>query len=367
MSEARVVVIGGGIAGLATAWRLALLGARPCVLEREPLFFSHASGRNAAIFREVDGDPTAAQLARRSRVLLGQLDSAVPLLSPTRAVYLGDPARLGRLDEVARNAGVACDWLDAAATRELVPLVSGGHREAGLVFPGDGVLDVHAVAGALVRAAVHHGAELRTRAPVRGLEVGSGQIEGVRLNSGEVLAATHVVVAAGAWTAELGADAGLPLAIEPRRRHLALLVAKDRAAPRPGPVVWRLGDEQVYFRPESGGYLASPCDEAPWAPCVPPTEPDALVQLGERLARLAPGLAEFSVKQHWACLRSFARDGGLVAGRDPRVRGLTWVAGLGGRGMSCGVGLGEVAAAAALGVPHPFSEALSVARLVAAA
>lgn len=363
MSRPDVVIIGGGIAGLAAAWRLALSGARPCLLEREPFLAAHASGRNAAIFRQVDGDLPGAQLAQRTRLLLPALGEG--LLDVTGAIYAGDPGRLSPLAQAAAQADVPVEPMDAGELRRRVPVLEGGELTGGLFFPGDGVLDLHALVGALSRAATSRGAEIRTRAGVRGLKVQHGKLQGVILESGEELLAPRVVMAAGAWTAELGRAAGLPLPIVPRRRHLAMLVSEGagESGRARGPVVWRL-DEQVYFRPETGGVLASPCDEQEWAPGVPPTAPEALVQLADRLSRLAPALAQLSVRSAWACLRSFAPDGGLVAGVDPRLAGLSWVAGLGGRGMSAGLGLGEVVAAAVLGEPHELAQALSPARLL---
>lgn len=255
-----VIVIGGGIAGLATAWHLALRGARPCLLEREPLLAAHSSGRNAAVFRQIDGELTAARLAQRTRQLLGELGPG--LLSPTGAIYVGE---VGKLAIAAAEAGVGCEQLDAVTLRQRVPLLEGGDAPGGLFFPGDGVLDLHALVGALSR-----GANVRTRTAVRSLKVHAGKLEGVILESGEALLAPKVVMAAGAWTAALGRASGVPLPIEPRRRHLAMLVSD--AAPASGPVVWRLGEE-VYFRPETGGVLASPCDEQPWAPGFPPPSP----------------------------------------------------------------------------------------------
>lgn len=360
MSRPDVVVIGGGIAGLATAWRLALAGARPCLLEREPFLAAHASGRNAAIFRQIDGDLTGARLVQRSRQLLRELEGT--LLDVTGALYVGDEPRLRALAEAAVKVGATAERVEGAALLARAPLLQGGEVTAGLFFPDDGVLDLHALVGALTRAATSRGAQIRTRTAVRGLRVQGRKLEGVILESGEEVLAPRVVMAAGAWTAELGRAAGLPLPIEPRRRHLAMLVSEGAREEVSGPVVWRL-DEQVYFRPETGGVLASPCDEAAWEAGVPPTAPEALVQLADRLSRLAPSLAQLSVRSAWACLRSFAADGGLVAGVDPRLEGLTWVAGLGGRGMSSGLGLGEAAAAAVLGQPHELGEVLSPSRL----
>ena len=66
----------------------------------------------------------------------------------------------------------------------------------------------------------------------------------------------------------------------------------------------------------------------------------------------------------WACLRTMADDRELVIGEDPRVRGLFWIAGLGGRGMTCGAAAAELLARFMVGLPHPRTRTLSVARLL---
>ncbi len=129
------------------------------------------------------------------------------------------------------------------------------------------------------------------------------------------------------------------------------------------PVVWRV-DEPIYFRPEAGGLLASPCDETPWEPGIPPTSPEALDLLADKLSELAPALGAAKVQRAWACSRTMTEDREPVIGPDPRVRGLLWLAGLGGRGITCGVAMGELLARCAVGLPHPLSGPLSVARLL---
>ncbi len=86
------------------------------------------------------------------------------------------------------------------------------------------------------------------------------------------------------------------------------------------PSWWRV-DSPVYFRPEAGGILASPCDETPWEPGIPETSPAALESLASKLSELAPALANARVQRSWACLRTMAEDREPVIGSDPRVQG----------------------------------------------
>jgi D-arginine dehydrogenase len=206
---------------------------------------------------------------------------------------------------------------------------------------------------------------------VRTLRAEAGRITGVELASGERIDAAAVVVAAGAWSAELTRALGSQVALQPIRRHLVQLESGSAggALDRAHPVVWRVdGTQAVYFRAESGGVLASPCDAVP----VQASEhaagthaQEAGEQLARKLAVTAPALVSARVKRAWACLRTFAPDGELVVGADPAVQGLFWLAGLGGRGMAVAVAAGELlarAVAAEGAASDPLAGLLSPAR-----
>lgn len=361
MRNYEVVIVGGGIAGVAIAWQLALNGgARVLVLEREPLLASHASGRNAAIFRQLDHDRIGVQLAVRSGELLAELESDGRLIRRTGSLLVGEQQALDPLSAIARELGVAVQAVDANALYQSVPALAGGEVRFGLWVAADGVLDTHALIESLVRLARGAGATFRTDAEVVAITADADHITGVQLADGSRIAAHSVVLAAGAWAGALARGCGCDLPLQSYRRHLALLEVDGAVAPG-GPVVWRLDDE-LYFRAESGGVLASPCDEEVWEAGVPPSSADAWVSLAERLPRLAPGLSDARLRRGWACLRTFSSDRLFVAGEDPRRRGLFHLVGLGGRGMSCGLALGELVAGLIHGKDHPLAAELSPAR-----
>ena len=122
------------------------------------------------------------------------------------------------------------------------------------------------------------------------VRVDAGRAQGIELAGGEVVDADAVVLAPGAWAATLGASCGAALPLQPLRRHLAQLDPADPVDAH-GPTVWALGVE-VYFRPESGGVLASPCDEVPWPPSLPPTDANALETLAREVIREDVGEAQ---------------------------------------------------------------------------
>lgn len=361
MKRFDVVVVGGGIAGLGTAWQLSKYGGvEVCLLEREPLFASHASGRNAAIFRQVEGDLGDAELARRSEYLLSLLGEGSAFLRRTGAVYIGAVDALRAMGGVARGIQASFTLLDEQELVARVPLLAGGEIALGLWMNGDGVLDVHGLVEALVRAARAQGASLENGAAVSEIRARRGRVLGVRLADGREIDAGVVVIAAGAWAAQLGGACGASIHLESMRRHLVSLVVDG--FPRDAPVVWRL-DSELYFRPEAGGALASPCDEEPWPCGVPPCSEEQLVRLAVALHRTAPTIARKArVRRAWACLRTVSTDRKFVVGEDPDVRGLFWIAGLGGRGMTCGLAAAEVVARDILGVSARGERALSPSR-----
>jgi len=345
------IVIGGGIAGVSALAELARHGSA-LLLEQEPSLAAHASGRNAALYRPLERDETTAALARRSLEIL-RTYSAEPMLRPVGMLLAsGDPAVIDAEAVHASALGVPHSVLSQSQCGDRVTLLRGGDVHAGLMLPTAGVLDIHRMITTLAGVARDRGAKLRQSAQVLGIEVESGRARGVRLADGTRVAGNRVVVAAGAWGNQIARECGSRVQLVPERRHLMLLRAEGPPDPH-APVVWRLEPRQeLYFRPESGGYLASPCDATVAEPHQAIVDPDVLEQLADKLGQTAPPLAQSRVSQVWACLRTFAPDRELVLGADPALESLYWFGGLGGRGMAV-----AVAAAEALGTLVAISRA----------
>lgn len=338
-----VIIVGGGVAGLSAAALLAP-HARVLLLEREALLASHASGVNAAIHRPLEHDAHSAQLARRSRELLRELcgdaviDNSGLLLVSREEHSISELVRTAQAEQLANRA------LTTGDLEQQVPALAGGEIAHGILLRDGGVIDLHLLISSLAARARERGAVLRVSSEVAEIErTPDGQrAVGVRLTSSERICAAQIVIAAGAWSAGLARALGLETPLTPLRRHLVQLRAAS-ALVQAQPVLWRLEDE-VYFRPESGGILASPCDELAWPAQTPPSDPAALQLLAQKLERTAPLLAHAQVQRAWACLRTFAPDRELVIGSDPRLQGLHWLCGLGGRGMSVAPAAAELLA-----------------------
>lgn len=361
----RVVIVGGGIAGLAAGFGLLRAGIRDItLLEREEQLFAHSSGRNAAIYRPAEKPLAVALLAVRSAELLDELtgsrgawltEDGVLLTSP-------DPAPLEVLAEISSQAKIAFERLDHSELVKRAPVVRDGHARSALWLPGSGVLDIHVIEIALGRVIRSAGGKIEVRAPVRRVTLTGDRATGVELEDGTRREADSVVIAGGAWARQIGGTCGAKLELTPIRRHL-VLIDPPEPIPHHSPTIWDAVLES-YFRPESKSVLASPGDAVPWHPELPVADPNALEILWEKLGKMAPPLAGSRVRRSWACLRTFAKDRVSIAGADPRVSGLFWLAGLGGHGLTAGVAAGEVLGHVMAGESHALAETLSPARLL---
>lgn len=361
-TQADVVIIGGGIAGLAVLARLAERGVRALLLEREPWLAGHASGRNAAIWRPLEDDDSTATLAAQSDAWVQLNLGAAPIERVGLLLAAADEAPLSRLVERAQRDGVPAERLRGADVHKRAAVLAGGDIAEGLFVPSGGVLDTHAVLTGLASFARARGGELATSSAVRAILTSAGRVSGVQLEGERRVQCGTVVLAAGAWNAELAMPLGSRVVLEPIRRHLIQL--DTRALPRGEPVVWRVGaaSDQVYFRPESGGVLASPCDAELAAPGMPAPDPRAAELLARKLARTAPILETSRVRRAWACLRTFAPDRELIVGEDPAVAGLHWLGGLGGRGLAVAIAAAGELVSSMVGTPSALGHTLSPAR-----
>lgn len=346
VSRAEWVVIGGGFAGIATAAALVDGGAGPgVVLEREALCGTHASGRNAGIFRLVEHDPVIAALARRSRQLLSALPGVPPIVMPVGGLTVADATRVAEVSRTAaalQVAGLRVDMLSMAAARRRFPAVHAFTGEAVLWCPDEGVLDIHALLTSFVARARRGGVVVATRSAVDELVWSAGRVDGVRLGTHEIRAPI-VIDATGAWAGQFGLDTRTR-ATRPYRRHL-VACETSRPFPRAAPFVWAVGEDELYARRDGHGLLLSPCDQTPWTGGAVATDAAAVEWLARRVEHRAPGLDDLAVRRVWACLRTFTADGRPLVGPDPEVPGLFHVAGLGGFGATCSAAIGELAAA----------------------
>jgi D-arginine dehydrogenase len=368
MSKDRVIIVGAGMAGAATAYFLTRKGvSNILLLEKEKVAGAQSTGRNAAILRTLIPDPLLNQVACSSAEFYFHPPegfASEPLIDSI-GVYLASPAEhVKTLDlwcENNKNSGI--ERSDAALLYEKVPLLAPGLTSVAYK-PKDGILDVNAILQAFIRGACRNGAELRFSCKFKNLQVRNNRLIGVE-TADEFLEAGKVVIANGGWASVSSSFSGYALPFSPYRRHLLVTEPLKQVSSR-WPVVWVVGEE-FYFRPESGGLLMSGCDATKVTPEQGETTDHSEVErIAVKAARWLPPLAEARVARAWAGMRTFAPDDMFVIGGDPRLKGLFWVAGLGGHGITCAPFVGSLAADWIVegGSNHPAASIMAPHRLI---
>jgi D-arginine dehydrogenase len=349
IADERIVIIGGGIAGATTAYHLARHGATQIsILERERTCGYHASGRNAAMIRQVTSSLPVTAMAREGALFFVHppADWEVPLsFRQTGSLILasgGAMAELERFVAVAGTFGIPVEFWSRERAIDRVPILEDAVLDGALWFPTDGVIDVHALLEGYLHGMRAAGGQVRTDVRATGFQFRGGRVSAVETGD-SAIAADIVINAAGAWASEIGRMAGATsLPLRPCRRHLLSTGPAEGVDPE-WPFVWDVAHE-FYFRPESGGLLLSPCDEEEFTPSDAPADPAFQVALAEKLHQFAPRLLEFRIQTAWAGLRTLTPDGRFVIGWDPLIENFFWVAGLGGHGVTTSPAYGKLAA-----------------------
>ena len=146
------VIVGGGIAGLSTAYHLAQSNLKVVLFDKEISFDLHSSGRNAGIFRQIEADEGIALLARDTRRELDKIfgGETREWLNETGATYIADNAAdISKLEDIAKRVGVTFEHISEQVLHD-----AGFHQEIryGMRVVKDGIIDTHQVLSRLYRS-----------------------------------------------------------------------------------------------------------------------------------------------------------------------------------------------------------------------
>ena len=331
-----IVIIGGGIAGLSVAARLAP-HANVTLLEAEDQLGYHASSRSAAVFIEKYGNSVVRALNSASVPYLKTAAGGV--LGPRGMMLVGRPEEQDDFRSQAHGFGL--EEISPKDAIKKVPLLS--PNQLGFAAFREDVFDIDTdlLLQSFRRDAQAHGAAIHTKAGVTAIDHKNGQW--LITAGGEVHTAHLLVNAAGAWADSIAGLAEIdPIGITPYRRSMARIPVPGGYCAGEWPLLNGV-NERWYAKPDAGQLLVSPADEDP----MPPQDAwaDDMV--------LAEGLARFEemmthpverVTTNWAGLRSFAPDHALVIGSDPKQPAFFWLAGQGGYGFQTAAAASQLAA-----------------------
>ena len=357
MERSDILVIGGGIAGLSAAARLAER-ARVTVVEREAMIGTHSSGRSATFYHFGLGNRPVRALTAASRGFFEAPPAEVnpePLCRATPALFIATDEMRPELDALEADMRLFTDTVErigAAGAEALVPVLRTG--EGGIVDAvvdhGGRRLDADRLLHGFARKLRARGGRIVTDAELTALTFEGGLWRAT--TSAGSFAAPVVVNAAGAWADAVAETAGVPpLGLQPLRRTIIMFDPPAGVDAADWPFT-KTATDQFYMLPEAGRLLASPVDEVPDEPCDAQPEDYDLALAAWRVEEFTT-MSVPRIAHRWAGLRTFAADRVPVAGFAPGHDGFFWLAGQGGFGLQTSPAMADAAGALLEGSAWP--------------
>jgi D-hydroxyproline dehydrogenase subunit beta len=367
---ARLIVVGGGIVGVATARELVLRGHSVMLIEKDGLGGAVTGASLACI---------NTHMSNRGEIEILKWASGEWAALDARLGHAMEYRRCGQLRflETDDDRSVAKDWiafeasagvesrlLEPVEVRTVEPLLSGPIKGA-TYAPDVATVTPFLAVRMLVRDAVARGLKLRLHTPVRRIDVESGKARAIVTDSDRI-AADAIILAAGPWTRALAATAGLDVPIMPRRAQCLASVSISPSIrgviaacePHGGVAagytqIQQAPSGQVLFNTVLPGGLA---DEGA-QDHVPEVDLAFVRNSIRQLLWLFPSFSGLHLLRSWVRYEAVTPDDRFLAGPTP-IGNLHLAAGDGGSGFARSLAVGRVIADRLDGRQPPFDAQL---------
>ena len=346
--SAEVVIVGGGVMGMSTAYHLARAGQKSVVvLEAGSDFGQGATGRCAGGIRHQFSTEVNVRLSIASLAMLNDLAEETGVDAQVRACgYFFVLTRPGDVTAfrahliLQQRLGVPTEWIEGDDLRRRLPLMRFEDALAGTFCGVDGLADPHSVVSGYLQGARRLGVQAIEGVRVTGVNSDGGRIRSVRTEQGEI-ECDHIVNAAGPWAAQVGAMAGVEIPILPVRRQMVTTTPLPEV-PADFPFVIDF-TRSLYFHREGGGILTgmSNPDQAPGMDQS--VDPEWELRAMEAAAERMPILERAGRQTGWAGLYEVTPDAHPIFGPTP-IEGFWVVAGFSGHGFMHGPIAGKLMA-----------------------
>jgi sarcosine oxidase subunit beta len=364
-NRARVVVIGAGIMGLATAYNLAKRGVTDVLVVDQSYLCGGASGRNGGGVRAQFSSESNIRLMRESiaicRDFAAEMGINVWFRQGGYLFLTRDDAKAAALEAsvaLQNRCGLPTRLLDPSEAQRVVPELDVTGVTRASFNPDDGVVFPWPFVWGYARAAKDLGVEIAPFHAVDGFEVAGGRITGVRLRPtrlGEVtrgeevvavgdaftVGCDEVVLCAGAWSPGIAAKVGVAL---PNRPHRHEICSTEPLKPWLQPLVADLTDG-LYFSQSMRGEIVGGVSVEPVPDGIDQrSSRDFLASYSASLVRAVPRLARVKVLRQWAGCYDLTPDGGPIVGRVAEPSNLTLACGFMGHGFMMAPVMGKLLA-----------------------
>ena len=341
-----VILVGGGVMGCATAYYLLMFdhALKVAIVEKDPTYAKASTTLSDGNIRTQFNLEANIAISQYGLQVLENFaeDMAVGDDKPDVAfrrqgdLFLFDESgRQAAQDgfDLQRSMGCEIEWLAPAEITRRYPLLDLEQCVGGTFGRNEGTMDPNAVLQGYRKKAVALGAEF-IQAEVASLAKSEKRISGVRLASGETIAAKIVVNSAGPWVPQVARTAGVELPIVPVKRQVFVLETGAKPQQDLPLIVFPSG---LYIIQEHGGHFlcAKSLDDDPisyddftWS------EQHFADKIWPELVEYVPSFDRLKVSSGWAGLYAVnTLDGNAILGEWPEIEGLYLMGGFSGHGF----------------------------------
>lgn len=358
-TQARVVIIGGGIIGCSTAYHLAKQGWGDVVLLEQGQLSGGTTWHAAGLVGQLRSHANMTGLIRYSTQLYAELEAETGLATGWKQCGSLTVARsqdrmtaLRRMAASARAQGVEIDVITPGEAGDLWPVMATDDLVGGVWLPADGKANPTDLTQALARGARQGGARIMERTRVTAITTKDGAVTGVTTDQGHITAEI-VINCAGQWARSVGQMCGVAVPLH-SAEHMYIVTGQIDGV-HPDLPVMRDPDGYIYFKEEVGGLVMGGFEpEAkPWGMNgIPENFEFALLEddwdqfeilLQNALIRV-PQLEKAEVKQFYNGPESFTPDNNFILGEAPGLRNFFVGAGFNSAGIASAGGAGRALA-----------------------
>ena len=367
-TQARAVIIGGGIIGCSTAYHLAKLGWEVVLLERHKLT-SGSTWHAAGLVGQLRTSANITQLLGESVKLYRTLEAETGLATGWK---MNGGLRLACNEErwievkrqatTARSFGLEMHLLTPSEAQKLWPLMDVQDVIGAAFLPTDGQANPSDITQSLARGARMAGAKIFENVEVTGFETEKGRVVAVLTDRGRI-ACEVAVNCAGQWARDLGRLAGVNVPLVSVEHQY--MVTERIEGVTPDLPTLRDPDRLTYYKEEVGGLVMGGYEPnpIPWAQKGFPrnfefqlldSNFDHFTPIMELAMGRVPALQTAGVKQLINGPESFTPDGNFILGEAPELAGFFVGAGFNAFGIASGGGAGKVLAEWIAGGEPPY-------------
>ena len=366
--HARVVIVGGGIAGCSVAYHLALMGCTDVLLLEQGQLTCGTTWHAAGLVGQMRPNRNMTRMSKYGIELYARLEAETGLATGWKQCGSVNVARtpermkvLRRQIALARSFGVEVHEISPQEVAERAPRLRIDDLQGGIWIPGDGKANPADLTQSLAKGARNRGVRIVEGVQVTAVHSAGGRVSGVQVRSGqeEVEIGCEILVnCAGQWARQFGALAGVNVPLY-SAEHFYVVTGKIEGIHPMWPVV-RDPDGYIYYKEEVGGLVMGGFEPVakPWrVDPIPSTfqfellgeDWDQFEILMQNALQRTPCLETAEIKMLLNGPESFTPDGNFILGQAPEMERYFVCAGFNSAGIANSGGAGRLMAEWILG------------------